>query len=46
MKDDPGFGRYFAYLNLFMAAMLLLVLADNFLLMFIGWEESAFAPTC
>lgn len=38
MRDDPGFGRYFAYLNLFMAAMLLLVLADNFLLMFIGWE--------
>ncbi len=38
MKDDPGFGRYFAYLNLFMTAMLLLVLADNFLLMFIGWE--------
>lgn len=38
MRDDPGYSRYFAYLNLFMSAMLLLVLADNFLLMFIGWE--------
>lgn len=38
MKGDEGFSRYFAYLNLFMFAMILLVLADNLLLMFVGWE--------
>ncbi len=38
MKGDPGFYRYFAYLNLFVFSMLLLVLADNILFMFIGWE--------
>ncbi|HKR60696.1 MAG TPA: NADH-quinone oxidoreductase subunit L [Pyrinomonadaceae bacterium] len=38
MHKDPGFYRFFAYLNLFMFAMLTLVLADNFLLMFVGWE--------
>ena len=38
MKEDPGYPRYFAYLNLFMFSMLILVLANNFLLMFVGWE--------
>jgi NADH-quinone oxidoreductase subunit L len=38
MHGDPGFWRYFAYMNLFIFAMLNLVLADNFLLMFLGWE--------
>ena len=38
MADDPGYPRYFAYLNLFMFAMLTLVLADNLPLMFVGWE--------
>ncbi len=38
MSHDPGIGRYFAYLNLFTFSMLTLVLADNFLLMFVGWE--------
>ena len=38
MHGDRGFYRFFAYLNLFMFAMLTLVLADNFLLMFVGWE--------
>jgi NADH-quinone oxidoreductase subunit L len=38
MHDDPGYGRYFTFLNLFTFSMLLLVLADNFLLMFVGWE--------
>src|SRR5215510_11077256 len=38
MHGDPGYYRFFAYLNLFMFAMLTLVLADNFLLMFVGWE--------
>ena len=38
MHGDPGFWRFFAYLNLFIFAMLNLILADNFLLMFLGWE--------
>jgi NADH-quinone oxidoreductase subunit L len=38
MHGDRGFWRFFAYLNLFIFAMLILVLADNFLLMFVGWE--------
>lgn len=38
MGDDPSMGRFFAYLNLFVASMLVLVLADNFLLLFAGWE--------
>ena len=38
MKDDPGYARFFAWFNLFLFFMLLLVLADNPVLMFIGWE--------
>jgi NADH-quinone oxidoreductase subunit L len=38
MRGDQGYWRFFAYLNLFMFAMLTLVLADNFVLMFVGWE--------
>jgi NADH-quinone oxidoreductase subunit L len=38
MHGDDGFQRYFAYLNLFVCSMLLLVLGNNFLLMFLGWE--------
>ena len=38
MAHEPGFGRYFTYMNLFVFSMLTLVLADNFLLMFVGWE--------
>ncbi len=38
MHGDRGFWRFFSYLNLFIFAMLNLVLADNFLLMFLGWE--------
>jgi NADH-quinone oxidoreductase subunit L len=38
MAHDPSFRRFFLYLNLFMFAMLTLVLANNFLLMFVGWE--------
>jgi NADH-quinone oxidoreductase subunit L len=38
MRHDSSKRRFFAYLNLFVAAMLLLVLADSFLLLFIGWE--------
>jgi NADH-quinone oxidoreductase subunit L len=40
MKEEtaPHYARYFAYLNLFIFSMLLLVLGDNFVVMFIGWE--------
>jgi NADH-quinone oxidoreductase subunit L len=37
-ETDGGFARFFAYLNLFLFAMLTLVLAESFLLMFVGWE--------
>ncbi len=38
MAEEEGYFRYFSYMNLFMFAMLTLVLADNLLLMFVGWE--------
>jgi NADH-quinone oxidoreductase subunit L len=38
MHDDPGYARYFSYLNLFLFFMTTLVLAGNVLLMFVGWE--------
>ena len=38
MHDDDGFGKFFAYLNLFIFFMLLLVMGANYLIMFIGWE--------
>ena len=38
MHDDPGFRRYFTYLNLFVFMMLILVTGNNLLLMFVGWE--------
>jgi NADH-quinone oxidoreductase subunit L len=38
MSHDPCFGRYFTYLNLFTFSMLVLVLADSFPFMFVGWE--------
>ncbi len=38
MQHDEGYSRFFAYLNLFVGAMLTLVLADNLLLLYLGWE--------
>ena len=38
MADDEGYARFFAYLNLFVGSMLLLVLGDNLLLLYFGWE--------
>jgi NADH-quinone oxidoreductase subunit L len=38
MHDDAGFGKFFAYLNLFIFFMLLLVMGSNYVVMFIGWE--------
>ena len=38
MRHDPGYWRFFAYLNLFMVSMLLIVLADSWLVLFVAWE--------
>ncbi|MDB4076427.1 NADH-quinone oxidoreductase subunit L [Porticoccaceae bacterium] len=38
MEQDESYARYFAYLNMFVAAMLVLVMADNLLLLYLGWE--------
>src|SRR5512136_2849368 len=38
MADEPSYWRFFAWLNLFVFSMLLLVMGDNFILMFFGWE--------
>ena len=38
MHDDPGYQRFFSYINLFTFAMLMLVMANNFLQLFFGWE--------
>ena len=38
MTGDDGYGRFFAYMNLFVGSMLTLVLADNLLLLYLGWE--------
>jgi len=38
MQDDPGYQRFFAYINLFTFAMLMLVMSNNFLQLFFGWE--------
>ena len=38
MHEDEGFNRFFAYLNLFVFSMLILVMGSNYLMMFIGWE--------
>lgn len=38
MASDAGYARFFAYMNLFVAAMLVLVLADNLVLLYLGWE--------
>jgi len=38
MRDDKGYSRFFAYMNLFVSMMLILVLADNLALLCLGWE--------
>ena len=38
MEEDEGYSRFFAYMNLFVAFMVVLVLADNLLLLYLGWE--------
>lgn len=43
MQDDPGYARYFAYLNLFVGFMLVLVLGGSYPVVFVGWEGVALA---
>ncbi|MGE0490884.1 MAG: NADH-quinone oxidoreductase subunit L [Vulcanimicrobiota bacterium] len=43
MEDEPDYGRFFTYLNLFVAAMSLLVMANNFIVLLIGWGGVGFA---
>ena len=38
MADDPNYSRFFSYMNLFVAAMLMLVLGDNLVVLYLGWE--------
>ena len=38
MRGDEGYSRFFAYMNLFVASMVTLLLADNLLLLYLGWE--------
>src|SRR5437762_10031990 len=38
MRDDEGYARFFAYMNLFVASMVTLVLANNLMLLYLGWE--------
>ncbi len=38
MREDPGYGRFFSYMNLFVMSMVFLVLGDNLLLLYLGWE--------
>jgi NADH-quinone oxidoreductase subunit L len=38
MADDPSYSRFFSYMNLFVAAMLMLVLGDNLVVLYLGWE--------
>ena len=46
MEHDPDRRRFFAYLNLFLAAMLILVLADNYLGLYLGWEGVGLRRIC
>jgi hypothetical protein len=46
MAHDKGFARFFAYLNLFLFFMLVLVLGRSLLVLFVGWEGVGLARTC
>ena len=46
MSDDPSFARFFSYMNLFVSAMLMLVLGDNLVLLYLGWEGVDCAHIC
>src|SRR5690625_5348430 len=38
MRDDPGYQRFFSHINLFTFAMVVLVMANNFMMLYFGWE--------
>ena len=44
--EPARFRRFFVYLNLFIASMMILVTASNYLMLFVGWEGVGLAPTC
>jgi len=46
MAHEGGYYRFFGYLNLFMFSMLTLILANNYVLMFVGWEVWACVRIC
>ena len=46
MEHEKDVARFFVYMNLFMAMMLTLVLGNNLLVLFVGWEGVGSAPTC
>ncbi len=46
MRGEEGYSRFFAYTNLFIASMVVLVLADNLLLMYLGWEGVGLCSIC
>jgi len=46
MSDDPGYTRFFSYISLFTFSMLMLVMSNNFMQLFFGWERWAWSPTC
>ena len=46
MSEDPGYQRFFSYISLFTFAMLMLVMANNFLQLFFGWKPWAWCRTC
>ncbi len=46
MRGEEGYSRFFAYTNLFIASMVVLVLADNLLLMYLGWEGVGLCSRC
>jgi NADH-quinone oxidoreductase subunit L len=46
MEDDPGYQRFFSYISLFTFSMLMLVMSNNFLQLFFGWEAVGLVSTC
>jgi len=46
MRDDPGYQRFFSYINLFTFSMLMLVMSNNFVQLFFGWEAVGLVLTC
>ena len=45
-EGDPGYKRFFSYISLFTFSMLMLVMSNNLLQLFFGWEAVGWSPTC